>query len=355
MRKNLTNSEFIEKANFIHNNFYIYDKINYINNNIKVEIICPKHGVFKQIPRSHLSGYGCPSCGGSKKLTKEEIIAESIKKHGNKYDYSLMNVENINKKVQIICLEHGIFEQCPNEHMIGQGCPSCYGNKKLTTEDFVVKFSKIHNNKYDYSLVEYKNNRTKVKIICPEHGIFEQFPDIHKKHGCPLCAKIYTKDFVDAAIKIHGYRYDYSSVDYKNAKSKIKILCKKHGFFYQTPNTHLSFCGCPRCLESKGERIIHGYLIENKINYISQKRFIDCKYKNPLPFDFYLTGKNICIEYDGEHHFQSIKIWGGDERFKLTKLKDSIKDEYCKENNIKLIRIKFDDNILDVLQAELSI
>ena len=106
----------------------------------------------------------------------------------------------------------------------------------------------------------------KIKIICPDHGIFEQSPDTHKTHGCPLCAKIYTKNFIEKAKNIHGDKYNYSLVDYVTAKTKIKIICSKHGIFEQIPNNHLLNKGCPRCNESKGELQIHNYLKINKYN-----------------------------------------------------------------------------------------
>jgi len=127
-----------------------------------------------------------------------------------------------------------------------------------TTKQFIEDAKKIHNNKYDYSLVEYKNNHTKVKIRCPEHGIFKQLPvnHIHQPNGCPKCfgsVKKTTKQFIEGARKIHGNKYDYSLVDYKNAHSKIKIKCPIHGIFKQSPNKHVNFKNnCPKCSIESG-------------------------------------------------------------------------------------------------------
>ena len=128
--------------------------------------------------------------------------------------------------------------------------------KRLTIEQFIKKVKVIHGNVYDYSLVEYKNAHTKVKIICPEHGIFEQKSYHHLRgQGCPECRYIKsgnklrstTEQFIKKAKVVHGNKYDYSLVDYKNNKTKVKIICHEHGIFEQTPNHHLSGNGCSKC------------------------------------------------------------------------------------------------------------
>lgn len=167
-----------------------------------------------------------------------------------------------------------------------KGCVYCGGKLKLTNKEIIKKFHEHHGNKYDYSLVNYKNLKTKIKIICPIHGIFEQTPDSHKSKGCPLCSKIDTNDFINNAILVHVDKYDYKHVNYISAKTKIKIICNKHGIFEQTPNNHLSGKGCPRCFDSKGENLIRNFLESNNIKYINQKTFKDCKYKKSLRFDF---------------------------------------------------------------------
>lgn len=117
--------------------------------------------------------------------------------------------------------------------------------RKLTKEEFVKKAKEVHGDKYDYSKVEYKNKRTKVCIICPTHGEFWQYPDNHviNKNNCPYCSgkkKKTTDIFIEEAIKIHGKRYDYSKVEYKRAHDKVCIICPEHGEFWQTPHSHLS-------------------------------------------------------------------------------------------------------------------
>ena len=301
-----------------------------------------------------------------KKKTTEEFIEDAKKIHGNRYDYSLVDYKNSHTKVKIICPIHGVYEQVPYTHMnAGGGCNKCAiefkaRNLSLTKEQFINKSNQIHNNKYDYSLSEYKNNSTKIKIICPIHGIFEQKPMSHLAgNGCSTCGgtkKLTTKEFIEKAEIVHGNRYDYSLVEYINASKKVKIICKEHGVFKQNLIKHVSAKqGCPKCRKSKGENQIKLFLESNDIGYIGEKTFEECKNILKLPFDFYLPNYNICIEFDGEQHFKPRERFGGIESFNEQKLRDKIKTEYCIKNNIKLIRIKYTDDIIEILKTELCL
>jgi hypothetical protein len=132
-----------------------------------------------------------------KSKTTECFINDAIKIHKDKYDYSLVQYVNARTKIKIICKDHGIFEQVPNSHLVGNGCYYCgklslAKKQTITQENFIEKCNKVHNNKYDYSSVNYQNCKVKIKIICPEHGIFEQTPDHHSRGiGCPTCSKYY--------------------------------------------------------------------------------------------------------------------------------------------------------------------
>lgn len=139
---------------------------------------------------------------------------------------------------------------------------------KLTTEQFIEKAKAVHGAKYDYSLVEYKNNKTKVIINCPIHTTFEQRPNDHLDgRGCPLCgyeskAKVIAaqarqakakSEFVSKSQSIHGDKYTYELVDYTHSKIKVNITCPIHGSFDMSPSNHLSGKGCPHCAnEEKG-------------------------------------------------------------------------------------------------------
>ena len=285
-----------------------------------------------------------------KKLNTIKFIEISNKVHGDKYDYSLVKYFNNKTKVKIICPKHGTFEQRPDAHVNGFGCSKCtYDNKKSNNDVFLKRANEIHDNKYDYSLVEYINAKTKIKIICPKHGIFEQTPGTHinQKHGCLKCQgqNKSSLEFIEECSKIHNNKYDYSLVEYINSIIKVKIICPVHGIFEQKPNDHRKGCGCPMCNISKGETIIKKYLGDNNIKYIQHYSFNDCKNKNLLWFDFYLLDKNTCIEYDGIQHYEPIEYFGGINGLKYIMKNDRIKDRYCKKMRINLIRFKYNENI----------
>jgi len=262
----LTTEEFISKSNKVHGNKYDYSLVEYTGSKNKVVIVCPKHGEFTQQAGSHMKGIGCPKCGISRvkekiSLSHEEFISRCKEVHGDVYDYSRSIYINNRTKVVIVCPKHGEFTQQAGSHMKGIGCPVCSGMKKLTTEEFISKANKVHGNKYDYSLVEYINNHTKVKIICPIHDEFNQTPNAHisQKQGCYHCGITttrdknisYTEEFISKANKVHGNKYDYSLVEYVNAYTKIKIICPYHGMFSQIPYNHLSNHGCSICKSEK--------------------------------------------------------------------------------------------------------
>jgi hypothetical protein len=320
MSNRYTKEKFIAKAKMIHEkDDYDYSKVNYINCYTKVTIICNvvengiKHGEFNQTPIMHLKNHGCHKCGKNKDMLYannvilnhgKEFVEKAIKVHKNKkYDYSKVNYINSNTKVCIICnkiengIKHGEFNQTPNRHLDGRGCPKCANNIKLTSEIFIEKARKIHKHKnYDYSKVNYINCHTKVIIICKNK--------------------------------------------YKNGK--------EHGDFSQTPNSHLNYKGCPKCNESYGEKLISNILIKNDINFINEKTYKNLKSinNNYLRFDFYLPDHNILIEFDGRQHFDKKyynQHYGKYEQNNYDKLKkhDKMKTKYCKKNNIKLIRIPY--------------
>jgi very-short-patch-repair endonuclease len=176
---------------------------------------------------------------------------------------------------------------------------------------------------------------------------------ISKKYGCSKCSnnkKFTTKDYIKKCKEIHGDKYDYSLVNYKNAHTKIIIICPLHGEFKQEANSHIRNIGCPKCKRSKGEEIIDLFLTNTNINFITQKKFDNCKYKRTLPFDFYLPNYNVCIEFDGRQHFElNTNFWGGEKTLKEIQKRDNIKTDFCKKNNLKLYRIKYSDNIYDKL------
>lgn len=221
--KRLTTDEFIHRAYKLHGDLYDYSQVEYVSMHINVKIICRKHGVFYQSPSNHLKGYGCPICNKSEKrrLAKDEVIHRFKEMHGDTYDYSLMDYQGTKRKVKIICPEHGIFEQTPEKHMVGQGCPKCIPNAIDTKETFIEKSRNVHGDLYDYSKVEYINSQTKVCIIDPEFGEFWQMPYAHisgKGHWLRRPEKCYI-------TKKENHSFNSS----KPEKIVYALLCDKFG------------------------------------------------------------------------------------------------------------------------------
>jgi cytochrome c2 len=255
---------FIEKATNIHGNKYDYSKINYISCKNKITIICKEHGEFEQTPDCHINGkQGCKKCNNinrfdKQKLTQIQFLEKSVKKHGDKYDYSKAIYNGYYDKVTITCKIHGDFLQKPSDHFNGNGCKLC-GKEitKIKMENrnniltFTEKAREIHGNTYDYSKIDYVNSIKKVIIICKIHGDFLQDKTSHLQGcGCPKCGGSYkkdTQDFIIEAQKIHSDKYDYSKVNYTTCFEEIIIICKEHGQFLQKPYVHLTGRGCNTC------------------------------------------------------------------------------------------------------------
>jgi hypothetical protein len=246
-----TTEEFVRDAVLVHGNKYDYSKVKYIGNKSKVIIICKEHGEFLQKPNTHLTGAGCSKCAGCYNYTTEEWVKKAKEIHNNTYDYSKVDYKTNKSKVIIICKEHGEFLQKPNTHLTGAGCSKCAGCYNYTTEEWVKKAKEIHGDKYNYEKVDYKTSKSKVIIICREHGEFLQIPADHVNgFNCYKCSGNYiptTEEWILKAKEIHSDTYDYSKVDYKKCDIKIYIICKIHGEFLQTPNAHLQGYGCSKC------------------------------------------------------------------------------------------------------------
>ncbi len=283
-----------------------------------------------------------------KKLTKEEFVLKAKKIHGNKYDYSKVEYKNSQTKVCIICPEHGEFWQKPNFHLQGGGCKYCsHQSYSLTTEQFIEKARKIHGDRYDYSKVNYINNKTVITIICPTHGEFYMRPDNHlHNHGCPCCKNEKThircnkgkEQFIKDAMKVHGDRYDYSKVKYIDNNTPVCIICSKHGEFWQTPIAHINQrCNCQQCSETNLEEDIFIFLKNENINFEYRKKdFKWLKNKRNLEIDFYLPDYNVAIECQGIQHFQPIDFFGGEKAFSSQVKNDLLKKKLCEENGVNL-------------------
>lgn len=251
MPRRLTTEEFIRKARKVHGEKYSYERAVYITGRRKVTITCPTHGDFDQRPSDHINGDGCSKCSGKHRYTTEEFIEKARKVHEGKYSYERSIYVTSKKKVTITCPEHGDFEQVAKDHLLGKGCRTCGGRKKISTAEFLESARRVHGDKYDYTGVRYLNNKTNVVISCPEHGSFNQRPGHHLSGaGCPSCAGNIiktTKQFIEEAVRVHGGTYSYDRSVYRGAYVKTFITCSEHGDFEQTPSGHLQGKGCYLC------------------------------------------------------------------------------------------------------------
>lgn len=341
---------FIEKANKRHNFRYNYDKVEYVNSQTKVCIICPEHGEFWQEPSAHVRGYKCPKCanfnrGRNKRWDKNKFIEESLKVHGNRFDYSKVEYKNAMDKVIITCPVHGDFTQTPSAHLNGQGCPKCAG-KNLNRDEILEKFREVHGEKYDYSKVSFEQMHKKVCIICPEHGEFWQTPSKHLLgQGCKECSKkerginkrLNQEEFLKKANEIHANKYDYSKVNYITSHDKVEIICPQHGSFWQYPYDHLQGHGCSSCSNtfSIGEMDIYtmlcGYFGEKNVELHNRSIL------NNKEIDILIPSLKIGIEYNG--------LYWHSEKYNKGRWYHYKKMEECNKKGIKLIQI-FEDEYL---------
>jgi len=288
--------------------------------------------------------------------------------HNNKFDYSkIIEYKGVMEKYEVVCPEHGSWNVTLDNHINKKsGCPKCRGFN-WTNEDKIKKANEVHNSSYDYKFIpdNLKTNK-RVKIICKKcDGEFNNTWDNHvnKAQGCPNCAKYGRKALTFEQIQqkildLKNKDYEYNWESYKGYYEKLEIKCPKHGWFEQQINNHLFGQKCPKCLRSIGEEKIAKFLNDLGIKYETQKTFEGCinpKTDYKLKFDFYIPSTNTCVEYDGELHTQSIKFFGGDESLKEYQFKDKIKTKYCKNNNIKLLRISYLEfkNIDQILESKL--
>jgi hypothetical protein len=317
MPKKLTHIEFVKKSKSIHGEKYEYIE-EYKKSDIKIKIRCKKHDyIFNQKPNNHLRGQGCPICGKNIKLENKNLyISKFREKHGNKYDYKMENnkIYSTNSFIKIKCKKHNyIFNQKIFNHLSGTGCKKCAvendkENKKMKLNNFLIKSNKIHNNKFDYSLVKDLKNglKTKISIICKKHGVFEQKAGTHLrgKICCPNCKKEFLR------------------------KKRIKEISKnKFNGFQVIPNFNKKACEIfDKISELNNINIQHA--MNNGEFHIKELGYW---------VDGYDKENNVVYEFDEKKHFDSNKN---------LKKKD-LKRQKEIENylNCKFIRIKYNDKI----------
>jgi ssDNA-binding Zn-finger/Zn-ribbon topoisomerase 1 len=254
------------------------------------------------------------------KKTNEQFIIDSKNEHGETYLYPLVVYDGSRKPVEIICRKHGVFKQTPFDHLRGCGCPLCaieknHNKSRKTTEQFIEEAVEIHGLLYDYSLVIYLGKGKKVEIMCMLHGKFWQTPGNHLQgHGCPQCGiesvsrylTLSQNEIIERFIIEHGNYYDYSLVVYEHRRKAVEIICPIHGSFWQKPIDHIAGCGCPKCGYIRSDRSIEEkkWLDSLNISDIEYQKRIQLKSGKVVRVDGYDKNTNTIYEYHG-------KFWHG--------------------------------------------
>ena len=308
---------YVYKVKQKHGDVFDFTKANPNTVKDKMCVTCKKHNIdFETTFDSLIHNNGnCPVCSGKYRGTEDFII--KIKEiHGDKYDLSKVKYTNARSKVTVVCHEkdefgdeHGEFEIRACNLLCGIGCPKCGGHYTYTLDEWKRKANKVHNGKYIYDKVTSTKIKDKIEIICPIHGSFFQTAGSHLQGcGCPECngGTIGNKEeFVEKANEVHHGYYDYKNFIYVNRRTKGAVTCPIHGDFLIEPDKILHGVGCPKCKSSKLENILIARFNKENINYEYQSSVLKLGRQT---VDFYLNGKNIIIECQGEQHYTPVRF-----------------------------------------------
>lgn len=312
-----------------------------------------------------------------RRLTTEDFVIRARTIHGNRYGYSKTRYVNFHSKVVVTCLIHGDFTTRPSSHLSkGCGCSKCGylatgAALTDTVTEFLRKARNTHGEFYDYQLAvsDFVNAHTPIRITCRLHGVFTQVPSKHVSgQGCVKCGDLSTGKCSTTSFEIvlekckrkHGGKYTYLTQPdaYKNTRTSLSIVCAKHGVFKQTAKDHLRGSGCPVCSTSHGEEKINLWLQDRNLTFSRQKRFLDCKDKRQLPYDFCVVceGEIYLIEYHGEQHYSPTRFSGisqekAEASLVSVRRRDEIKMKYATDKQIPLLVIPYwdFDNVDDLL------
>ena len=330
----------------------------------KIKIWCknPNHKPSIKSFNNFKNGRKCRECGIDKKKIPYEKIKKVIESIDDGYELLTQekDFESAKKtRLTIKCNKQHIYTTSWDSIHIGSKCPQCHLENKSLGIDYVRKF--IEDSGYKLLSTKYETNQTPLLVKCPNENhepYYTTFSRFQQGKRCKECrAENYRFSYECVKEYIESFGYKLLSTEYKNANKKILIQCDKEHEPYEVKFS--DFQGgfrCPHCKNSKGEDKVIEILEKYNIDYNHQYKFKDCKFKQQLPFDFYLPKYNCCIEYDGKQHYEMIEHWGGFNHFVDTKIRDTIKNIYCKDNDINLIRIPYweFDNIEKILIKEIN-
>lgn len=262
---------FVERSRAVHGDRYSYIEAAYKGISKKAGIVCKEHGEFVQAAFSHLAGKGCRKCGvaaraasrlaAGKSMAERKLVALSKAQQNALYSYDVAAYIGNDKPITIVCEKHGEFLQVYGNHVRGAGCPKCAKDRgsaalRYDFDTFVCKAAEIHGDRYRYDEASFSSLNERLTIICKEHGEFVQRGAEHLSgHGCPACGRNATSlsrrvgwdEFLARAVKVHGDRYLYSKEGFTSVSESVRVVCRKHGEFYQYAQDHLGGGNCPRC------------------------------------------------------------------------------------------------------------
>ena len=342
---NKLNTEFVKKK-FEEEGYILLDE--YTKATTKMRYICPK-GHEHSIDWHHFkNGRRCPYCATEKSKVNFNKIKKAFKDRG----YTLLEEEYINSQTPMEYI-------CPNGHKhtiswnsfnSGKGCPECWGHTKLSLKYIEEEFKKVG---WTLLTTEYVNTKQRLEYICDKgHKYTISWDKFKEGKGCPCCkGNRLTIEMIREKFKKEGYTL--LSTHYMNGQ-KLEYLCDKGHRHFTTWDNFQQGYRCSYCKSSKGETKIKDILDVFGIKYIYNKNIWSDCYLRP---DFYLENYNLVIEYDGIQHFEPIEYFGGKEKLKITQQKDAEKNDYCKNNNIDILRIPYweYENIENILKQKLNL
>lgn len=341
---------------------------------------------WKAFVNKRTNGESCPCCLGRKTVssnclaTTHPVLSKQWHptKNGELTPYNV--TAGSRKKAHWKCSaeDDHEWEASINNRKNGVGCPCCSGYKAVksnclatTHPELIEQWHPTKNGKLTIYNVTYGSCK-KIYWKCPIADDHEWNAKINKRtdgKGCPCCAgkKVVLSNCLatirpEIATQWHPTKNKHLTSHNVTAGSKKIAYWQCESISNHTwsaiiaSRTRINGNGCPHCNESKGEKSIKKFLIDNNIIFESEKRFYKCKNKKPLPFDFYLPDYNLLIEYDGAFHYESIEFAGGIKKLKETQMRDKIKTKYAKDNNILLLRIPYTefDNIERIISTYIS-
>lgn len=298
-----------------------------------------------------------------RRKTNKEYLEQLHERWGNEYTL-LTPYRSQMKKVKIkhnVC--NHIYWVYPMNLVRGHACKFCQNRSLKSTKLFKKQMFKLFGDRYSV-LESYKGANHKIQIRCNKcHHLLYRTPSsfINSHKECGYCSgrldrfqimRERINDEVGSKYKLLNYTPSHNN----NCREyELVLLHKKCGTIFRVTPSHFfsEKTRCPNCCKSHGEVMVASWLSEHHIDFIPQKTFKGCCNKTLLPFDFYLPSINTCIEYDGEQHYDPDNFYNKRRGFKYRRRNDQIKTNYCHKNGIKLIRIRYDQSINNILKQVL--